>query len=86
MGDLTEAVMHLIACGEAGHLGETIGEGFARSTASPSRDQLAAMAMQGLAGNWELGGEDPGRRIMALARNAYAVADAMLAERAKKGA
>lgn len=49
------------------------------------RDQLAAMAMQGIAAGWQLGGEDPAGRIRGLARNAYAVADAMLAEREKGG-
>jgi hypothetical protein len=60
-------------------------------SAAPSRDQLAAMAMQGLLSD----GGQAWIRLMAeqvpltvpfakLAETAYAVADAMLAERAKK--
>ncbi len=80
--DLTAAVIHLIETGEADHLGRVLAEGFARAAASPSRDQLAAMAMQGWLGSFGYDGcSDP--HPAGLAKFAYQIADAMLAERSR---
>jgi hypothetical protein len=76
MAELTDAVMHLVATGIAEGLATVLGQAIA--AVPPSRDQLAAMAMQALLSK---SGYEPA--CPRLAPAAYRVADAMLAERAK---
>ena len=76
------AVWQVIEGGAATALGETIARAFTealqeRVEVRLSRDRLAAMAMQGLAG--QLMAE--GWQVSDVAKDAYAIADAMLAER-----
>lgn len=82
--DLTAAVMQLIGCGEAEHLARVMAETFAGEAAAPTRDRLAAMAMQGWLATYpdDMGASEV--EVERLARFAYRVADAMLAER-KRG-
>ncbi len=81
--DLTAAVAHLIGCGEAEHLAHVMAETFAQEAAVPSRDQLAAMAMQGWLGAYPGDIRDLARLHVEQAVDfAYRVADAMVARRA----
>jgi hypothetical protein len=97
---LAQAVQFVIDTGTANALGEVIAQGIgerleqylrtlareAVHEAAPTRDHLAAMAMQGLLAD-ESGGEGGFfRDLSTMATRAYAAADAMLAERARRAA
>jgi hypothetical protein len=94
-GCITREIEHALGSGTAGALGEAVARGIVEGLASapasvstsPSRDQLAAMAMQGAMGNPEVLARLEDAPSDRFARNvaglAYELADAMLAERAK---
>jgi hypothetical protein len=66
-------------------VGAELDEAVAKLGAPPSRDQLATMAMQGLCAQpSEAGGNCWADYPPQLAKCAYSIADAMLAERAKR--
>lgn len=81
-GDLTEALMHAIQSGTVLDFGGVIGRAIAETP--PSRDQLAAMAMPALIEGSDPVGDDKDLELLAriVAKQSYAFADAMLAERA----
>lgn len=94
---LSRAVEHVRATGEASLLGEAIAQGFGErleeilrslardaAQARPSRDQLAAMAMQGALASYAGSNTDPDPAV--IARYAHDIADAMLAERERRAA
>lgn len=75
-GDLVQAVRFLIETGVAYELAEVL-------AGVPTRDRLAAMAMQGLCADPNVGHGHGTPE--ALAADAYRIADAMLVERERGG-
>jgi chemotaxis protein CheY-P-specific phosphatase CheC len=73
---LVRAVQNIVAYGAADQLGSVIGTALFQSP--PSRDQLAAMAMQGM-----LASPRYSLITRALAETAYEMADAMISVRNK---
>jgi hypothetical protein len=94
---IARALQNSVSYGTAAGVGEAIGSGLLdriarheiivrHGSAPPDLDQLAAMAMQGLLAD-ESGGEGGFfRDLGVMAKRAYDVADAMIAERARRHA
>ena len=80
--DLTEALIHAIRSGTVLDFGAAIGRAIAETP--PTRDQLAAMAMQGLVADPSLSLATDETRA-SVARLAYHLADALLAACAPAG-
>jgi hypothetical protein len=84
---ITRALQNAVAYGATQGLGDAIGQAIGQSildrlatSGAPTRDQLAAMAVQGMLAD-ESGGEGERYRPDRLAGRAYEIADAMLAAR-----